>query len=238
MARPVDQTLDGLEQDVRAPRRRAAAAGVPAEGLSPIQREVFGLLLIVLSLILLLSHVSYDPGDVAPTAGTATANWIGPVGASLAHVVLSALGLVAFPVILTFGLVGVRMVRSNSVALSSTAVVAYVAGAVALATLVHLVIGEARPLGHPGGGTIGLYVGEVSRALISTIGTVIVFLAVLVGAVALLSRRPPRELAAAALDALQRGAGRRTRRSSSSFAKEWSMHSSTATMRSKGPSAS
>jgi S-DNA-T family DNA segregation ATPase FtsK/SpoIIIE len=150
--------------------------------------------MVVTSLFLLLSLVSHDPGDLAPGTGTDTANWIGPVGASIARTFLGGVGVVAFPLVLTLGIAGLQLMRGRGIGLTGAGVAAFLAALVAASVLVHVGSGGGKAFGQPGGGLIGLYVGEVSRALVSSTGSVLVFGSVLLVAIATLTRRPLRVL--------------------------------------------
>ena len=193
MADTAQETLGALETKER--RRSRKTEEESSAGLSDLQREVWGVVLIVGTAILLLSLVSYDAADFAPGAGGRTANWIGPVGAALAHVMLVTTGLVALPLVLCVGAFGVFFLLRRTVELTGARVAAFLVAVVSSSILLHLMTGNATVLGHPAGGVIGLYAGEVSCALLSAVGTSIVFSALFIVSLAVLSQRSPRELA-------------------------------------------
>ena len=79
-----------------------------------LRLEVYGALLTLFSLVLLLALATSDRLDVTVGAGEKALNFLGPVGAHMADVFLWALGLVAFPLTLVLGLLGVRAVIAKS----------------------------------------------------------------------------------------------------------------------------
>ena len=145
--------LEGAEQPVVTTGGRSAARDEPGGDL---QSEIWGLVLLVFSLIVLLSLISYSAADLGPTSGARTSNWIGPVGAAIAHVFLTGIGLVAFPMVLTASLVGMRLLRSRRVSVSGTSAFGYLGAGLSLATLLQLVAADGTALGHVPGGSLGL----------------------------------------------------------------------------------
>ncbi|MEM7051479.1 MAG: DNA translocase FtsK [Acidobacteriota bacterium] len=91
----------------------------PRPRLAPEKwNELSGLLLLTLSLLLVLSFVTYHPTDPSllhRPAGevSAVANLIGPVGAEIAAVTFGLFGLTAFGLPLALGLIGWRRLRSR-----------------------------------------------------------------------------------------------------------------------------
>ncbi len=194
MANTAEKTLGVIEPDERRSRRDDTqdTGGV----LSDLQRELYGVLLIVLTAIFLLSIASYSAADFQPDGMGETANWIGPVGAALAHVMLVATGIVAIPLVLCFGVFGVFFLLGRQVEITLSRVMAFLVAAVSSCILFYLLTSHAVALGHPVGGAIGTYAGEVSCALLSSVGTSIVFAAAFLGSLIVLSQRSPREIAA------------------------------------------
>ena len=76
------------------------------------RRQVLGIALLAAAVLLLLSLVSYAPGDPVLLLKTGTndgvANWLGPTGALLAEVILQLVGLVGFAIPVVLFLAGKR----------------------------------------------------------------------------------------------------------------------------------
>jgi S-DNA-T family DNA segregation ATPase FtsK/SpoIIIE len=107
-------------------------------------------------------------------------DWVGPVGASLAHGAVSLLGLVAWCVPIELALFAAPLLRRRA----SIANVARLAGDVLVACVVsalfHIAVPQATVFGAmPIGGTFGELFGEVLRSLFSTVGSYIIGLTVI-----------------------------------------------------------
>ena len=86
--------------------------------------ELVGFVCLAASLIFFLALLSYTPQDesfnvsappAATAAGTAAHNWIGPVGAHLADLLLQAFGFAAFLLPIGLGVFGARWFRSRNI---------------------------------------------------------------------------------------------------------------------------
>ncbi len=213
MSQSAEEALKDAPENLteEAPRKRRAKTSsrgqrgnAPAEELSPLFSEVYGILLIVLSAILLLALASYDPSDLDPASSSRTSNWIGPVGAYVARAFLASVGLVAFPVVVSFGLIGIGFLRGRMLPLSGISLLAFACVLISKSALLQLIAGPTRILGAPAGGNLGLYIGEAAQALLSTAGTALIFTALLLVSAAVLTRRTPRELGRAFVAACRR----------------------------------
>ena len=75
-------------------------------------REIWAVVLVVASLLLLLSLISYDPYDVGHVAASGhkpVANFIGPVGAWIAFGTFQAFGLAAYGLMAVLALIGATL---------------------------------------------------------------------------------------------------------------------------------
>ena len=164
--------------------RRFGLGGLPAgKGV-----ELIGLLLLALGALLLLSLLSYQPGDASflrsgPSSGD-TANLIGPVGAQVAAVGYGVLGLGVVIVPLAVLGLGYRLVRARG---SFPSLLQWAGIAVALAalpTLIDLAVAEVQVRGEAliAGGLVGRTISGGLQSQLGTIGaTVIAVFALLFG---------------------------------------------------------
>ena len=179
----------------------AAAASTPAEserrgsrGGEPrrrsddrqgeaLRREVFGIATLAVALCMLLALASFDPADLLPNGPAAdtgrTANLIGPVGASVADILLRIFGLAAFLLPATLGVPGVLFLLGKRVQVKTVDAVGYPILVLCGAMLAHLLMGGVLIFGHTAGGLIGSTGAEVLRSLFGATGSYIILYAVL-----------------------------------------------------------
>lgn len=152
-----------------------AASEVPSRAPEPLRkgREAAALLLFAIAVFLCLALASLrtDPMDPA-LQGT---DWMGPVGAFVAGILVRAFGLVAWfaPIelaLLSAPLFTKRANRANALRLAGDLVVAII-----LSSLVQVVAPELLAFGRaPAAGNVGLLFGELMRAMFSTLGSFLV----------------------------------------------------------------
>ncbi|MEE9143403.1 MAG: DNA translocase FtsK 4TM domain-containing protein, partial [Candidatus Binatia bacterium] len=83
---------------------------------SKLNREIWGVVIFVLALLVALSLFSYDPRDRSlntPSGNLETLNWGGVVGAYLADFLLQGLGLSAYFFSLFFFLISYNLFRDS-----------------------------------------------------------------------------------------------------------------------------
>ena len=167
-------------------KRGEARRASPAP--SHLQREVIGVVLIALSLLMLLSFVSFVPGEAETVAaGTSTSapprNLIGSFGALLAGGFFYLIGGAAylFPVLL--GRVGIRCFSQTSVSIRLRTIASSLAAVFFLSAFLHLEV-TAVPTLTSGmisrgmaGGTVGQLIGNGLRAVFAGTGAHIVIIA-------------------------------------------------------------
>ncbi|MCA9626530.1 MAG: DNA translocase FtsK [Myxococcales bacterium] len=164
------------------PRRAVAGADEPelssaskAAAPEPLRkgREAAALLLFAIAVFLCLALASHraDPQDPALQGS----DWMGPVGAFVASILVRAFGLVAWfaPIelaLLSAPLFTKRANRANALRLAGDLVVAII-----LSSLVQVVAPELLAFGRsPAAGNVGLLFGELMRAMFSTLGSFLV----------------------------------------------------------------
>ena len=159
--------------------------------LHRVEAGLWGLGITGLSALALLSLVSYR---VVPDG--APRNWIGPVGANLADMLLTAMGVGAFLLIGASLAAGIflmleryRRVRGRRLLGSGLLLLAAV-------ILSHLVIGYQVPWPHGGGGLLGAMIGELLVATLGGLGASLIALLIAVAGGSLLAHRTPQSLLA------------------------------------------
>lgn len=136
-------------------------------------REAGALLLFAVSLFLCLSLASLrlDPGD----PGYSGADWVGPVGAALAGVLVRAFGLVAWLAPVELALLGLPLLKSRPNRATGMRVAGDLIVAIVLSALVYVAAPDLLAFGRmPAGGNVGLLFGELFSTLFSTLGSFIV----------------------------------------------------------------
>ena len=103
------------------------------------------------------------------------ANWVGPVGGSLASVLIQGFGLVAWLLPLEIALCGAPLFRGQKPRALGLRVAGDLVVAIVLAALVQVATPEAVVFGNaPAGGNVGLLFGELMREAFSTLGSFLV----------------------------------------------------------------
>jgi S-DNA-T family DNA segregation ATPase FtsK/SpoIIIE len=202
-------------------QRPAVATGELAAVRRPaddpvIRLEIYGIVIIAFALLLLFALLSFDPADVTTTGGTRyqpAHNAIGPIGAHVADLFLAAMGVGAFIFTGIFGFLGLSYVMGRHFPLRRGDVLGWFGLIVAGAVILHVGISPSTLLGHSPGGLVGEYVGEVSRALFSTTGTLILAITAILVSMIAVTHQSVFELLGVARSWLLRGWAR-TRRAS------------------------
>jgi S-DNA-T family DNA segregation ATPase FtsK/SpoIIIE len=154
---------------IRRGRDASANAAVDAPSTEPYARgrELGALLYVAAATFLTLAIASYDERGGA--------DWVGPVGARVASIFVSAVGLAAWAVPVELALFAIPYLRRRA----SVTTPARLAGDVVLlatsAALIHVgAAGRTIFGGHLAGGVVGELFGELLRSLFSTVGTFLV----------------------------------------------------------------
>jgi hypothetical protein len=167
---PRKKRSDSKKKIVAKPRRRASDHEVDA-----LRDEVLGIAISVTSLAILLSLISFFPEDVA-RAGEAAAtgrthNLIGPVGASVANIILMVFGLAGFLLPITLVLPGLCLLTGKALRIRPVDAVGYPILILCCAMAAHLWLAGKPVLGHGPGGWIGEHGAEILRSFFGTTGT-------------------------------------------------------------------
>ncbi len=144
-------------------------------------REIWAVVLVVASLLLLLSLISYDPYDVGHVAASghkAVGNFIGPVGAWIAFFTFQTFGLAAYGLMAVLAVIGATLLLGKELPWRGK----LGAGAlllISLSCLLHVAGLERaqRALNLPdsAGGFLGLIVGGFFQKIVGRPGTILVF---------------------------------------------------------------
>jgi S-DNA-T family DNA segregation ATPase FtsK/SpoIIIE len=160
------------------PRRVGEGAGGAASPRAVIAvggkaREAAALLLIAASvyLVLALASAKVDPRDPSVVG----AEWVGPVGGSIARTLARGFGAVAWLAPVELLLVALPLFGRERLPFTSLRLAGDLVVAIVLAALVHIATGDAHVFGAlPAGGNVGLLFGELMQALFSAVGSFLV----------------------------------------------------------------
>ncbi|MFN7966098.1 MAG: DNA translocase FtsK 4TM domain-containing protein [Acidobacteriota bacterium] len=158
----------------------------------PRAREAAGIFLFGLALLVMLALGSYAPSDPSFFAATAqpSANWAGPIGAQISALLYETVGLSAWflPLMLIAG--ALRRLRMTTVEMRPSAAVGLTMVAASTAILLTLLVGEIHLRGATlyAGGAFGKLFSDLSKAVLSEIGSMVVMSTILLAGMALAAR--------------------------------------------------
>ncbi len=135
-------------------------------------REIGGLVLLALALVILLSIVSFQPADL--TSAESPSNLIGPVGARVGDALLYLFGVGSFFLDALLWYLGFMLVIGRIIEWKWSEVGGQLLFVLAGAMLCHLFFVDYTIFGHMPGGLVGEFSGEVLRGLFGTVGTAII----------------------------------------------------------------
>ncbi|MXX60442.1 MAG: hypothetical protein F4112_06605 [Holophagales bacterium] len=187
------------------PRRFALGRGLPTGKAS----ELVGLLLLMLGALLLLSLLSYQPGDPSfmrsAEDSAETANLIGPIGAHVAAAGYGFLGFAVLAVALAVLGLGYRLVRARADVPSVLQGAGIFVALVAAPTLVALTLGEVTFRGESltAGGFLGSTIAGAVEGQLGELGAGVIAVSGLVFGIALMLRSSLAESIAAGLRRLK-----------------------------------
>jgi len=147
---------------------------------SKLNREIWGVVIFVLALLVALSLFSYDPRDRSlntPSGNLETLNWGGVVGAYLADFLLQGLGLSAYFFSLFFFLISYNLFRDSHQGISLMKLSNYAFFLWSVATLLSFV--RETEIASQAGGIIGGYSKKWLVSLFSRVGAYVIVLSAL-----------------------------------------------------------
>jgi S-DNA-T family DNA segregation ATPase FtsK/SpoIIIE len=178
----------------RTKSRRSRGSGSDEPSLN---REIVGILLIALSVLLLLSFVTYKTGTALKPEAT---NWIGPVGAFIAENFYFTFGVGAYAFVLltavsaTSLLFGHKIVQSVGHALGSLLLLLTASG------LCTTLWANAEVYGVPIGGQLGEFISSTVSGLFGRPGAIVILSTLLIISLMLVTRTSVVELMQAISD--------------------------------------
>lgn len=156
---------------------------------SKLMREIWGVVIAVLAILLVISLVSHDPSDRSfntPSGSINTSNAGGVVGAYLADFLLQGLGLATYLLPLFLFAISYHLFRENPKGLQLPKAIGYVlflwSGTIFLSLL------RESETAREAGGIVGGYSKEVLISLLGYGGTILIALSLLVLAMMLVSQ--------------------------------------------------
>ncbi len=130
-------------------------------------RELAALLFVAAATFITLALASYDEKGGA--------DWVGPVGARIAAICASTVGLAAWSIPVELGLFAIPYLRRRASVMTPARMAGDVVLLATSAALIHVgAAGKQVFGGHLAGGVVGELFGELLRSLFSTIGTFLV----------------------------------------------------------------
>jgi S-DNA-T family DNA segregation ATPase FtsK/SpoIIIE len=174
------------------------------------RREVMGVIALGASLFVLIAMISLQ----------AHALVMGPFGRSVAGLFYGFAGMCGYLLIALAIAAAIRTLLDREPVMPATVAAGALLGAVALATLIHLIAPGYRVLGHGPGGALGEHLAEILRAVISTAGTALLAVVGLVVAVVIATPLRMRDVLHVIWTGL-RVAGGALRTAAFAFAKFW-----------------
>ena len=178
-----DDALNFCLSDGTTLLKKRGTAGTAAKHHSRIN-EIAAVVLLAVAVLVFLCLVSASPDDrsVISTGygtGHSTRNWIGVVGANIAAVLVSAVGWIAYLLPALIALVAFRVFQSESLRPRISRVIGFVMFVAAASGLIRLSGWH--------GGILGAMLEYYFVALLSTVGAVILLLALLATSVLLIT---------------------------------------------------
>ncbi len=156
---------------------------------SKLIREIWGVVIVVLAILLVLSLVSYNPSDRSvntPSGSVNTINWGGVVGAYLADFLLQGLGLATYLLPLFLFAISYQLFRENPKGLQLPKAIGYVL--FVWSSTIFLSLLRESETAREAGGIVGGYSKEVLISLLGYGGTILIALSLLVFAMMLVSQ--------------------------------------------------
>jgi len=174
----------------RTTSKNQAEASVEDVVLTDEQRsrrggEITGLVLLSLSITLFLAIFSFVPSDIE--AAETVQNWIGPVGAYAADILLYILGVGALVLSGVIFMLGGFMLVGRRPELKPSEFVGYGLFVFAGALFCHLLFAGDLLWGHQAGGLVGALLGEFSVGLIGEVGTYVLSVSIVLLALMLVT---------------------------------------------------
>jgi S-DNA-T family DNA segregation ATPase FtsK/SpoIIIE len=153
-----------------------------------LNREILAVTILVAALLIALSLLSYSPPSVHPSSKNLWFNnWIGPVGAFFANILLQALGLASYLLPIFLFTLGFGLFRESYESFRRSKIIGGLLLVWSAATLLSLA--RTVDAGAEAGGTVGYLTAQFLVARFSRLGTYVIVLPTLLVAVAIVSQK-------------------------------------------------
>jgi len=153
------------------PGKKSTTDAKTGLGRAAFRREAGGLILILISIGVFLSLVSFEIGDLDTAKPS---NLIGPLGVQIGSALLLVFGVASFFLNLVVAYLGVNLLIGRVIELKLTHVAGQLLFILSGAILAHLLFVDAIVLGHIPGGLLGELVAEGLIGVVGRVGTGIV----------------------------------------------------------------
>ena len=153
---------------------------------SNLKREVLGISLLALAVLLALSLFSFNPDDISfdnqPSEPQRTSNLAGVVGSYLADIFFQVLGLTAFLWPFALAFFALRLFRSSEISVSPLKAICWAGLFLAVSGLLSLGLGKVNLLGASmnSGGALGKILATTGERFLNLTGAVLLLALVLV----------------------------------------------------------
>lgn len=146
--------------------------------------EIVAIILLAATVLVFLCLVSYNENDrsLITESSFKTQNWIGVVGANIAAILFSAIGLTAYLVPVLLGLIGWRVFRSASLYAPVGRIIGYALFVLSFSGLLYLAFSSGFR-----GGIVGAFIAGGLLALIGKVGSVVLLSALLLASILLIT---------------------------------------------------
>ena len=146
--------------------------------------DVLAVIVVAVAVLVLLCLMTSSPNDrsfISTGNGSPTHNWIGPVGANIAAVLISGFGWTAYLFPILIGLIALRVFQANTLIPSALRIAGFVFFAISLAGLTSLFGG------YEGGAIVGEAAAQGTTHFIGRIGAGILLTAIFACSVLLIT---------------------------------------------------
>lgn len=146
--------------------------------------EIVAIALLAITVLVFLCLVSYNENDpsLITESSYKTQNWIGVVGANIAAILFSAIGLTAYIVPVLLGLIAWRVFGSASLHAPVSRIIGYIMFVLSFSSLLYLTLSSGFR-----GGIVGALIAGGLLALIGKVGSVILLSALFLASLLLIT---------------------------------------------------
>lgn len=149
-------------------RESTPSTGATTARSVALGREIGGLILIAMALVVLLAILSFEPADLRGAAPPA--NLIGPVGVHLGDLLLYLVGVGVFFFDALLWYLGFMLIVGRLIEWKWSEIGGQLLFVLSGAMLAHLAFVDHTLFGHMPGGLVGELSAEISRGLVGTVG--------------------------------------------------------------------